>query len=273
MIKNSSSIAREKIQETRGSTPTYFIRRPPPFFTGRGDEVETIVSLITQGERVVNVIGVGGQGKTALMLKCASVMATHRAIQELFPHGFVHLDFYEFPEIGRALNPFIRRFADPKGDKLELLERILKDRTFLFLLDGTENISNTDALEELLDKIGNSSVIVTSRRLDHAIRGPTIQLKSMGLEESVCLFKSIAGHDQGTKSVQEMCKLLGGHPLSVRLAANYMKKMPINKIHVQALKEAPFMRGGMLNRGQHSEESIEIMLMKSLRRLPEEGKN
>ena len=136
--------------------PTYFLRCVPPSFTGRAEEIKTIVNLLTEGERVVNIIGAGGQGKTALVLKAASILQHNWAAPELFPHGIVHLNFYEYPDISRALTPFVNVFTAQQGNKIDLLEGILAERSFLFVMDGTENISDVDDLRQLLDKMKKS---------------------------------------------------------------------------------------------------------------------
>ena len=88
----------------------YSIPKSIPFFIGRKDQINAIMSFLAKGANVASIIGASGQGKTVLMLKIVSEMQTSGELQDLFPHGVVHLDFYENPGIQKVLTPLVHQY-------------------------------------------------------------------------------------------------------------------------------------------------------------------
>lgn len=228
-------------------------------FVGRERELAEIEALIWR-HRLVTLIGVGGTGKTRLMLEAAGRLADGFSdgtwLAELAPIG----DPSQVPsEIARALgSPEV-----PGMPTMATISGFLADKELLLLLDNAEHIVDTVAgITERLLAVAPRLRILTTSREALAIPGEAVlQLQSLtcptagairigathpgtsDLEEAagteaVRLFTERASAvDPGFQldrsnvtSVAEICRRLDGIPLAIELAAARVAAMSTEDI-------------------------------------------
>ena len=208
-------------------------------FIGREREVTEICGLLGTN-RFVSLVGVGGTGKTRLMLRAAGEVAGRHAggawLVELAPlrdPGLV------LPEIARVL-----AIRDSPGQPLlEVVTDFLRDKDLLLLLDNCEHLIGAAAqvTERLLGACRSLRVLTTSREALGVPGEAIFQVPSLGVPETldhadieavasaeaVRLFVDRAGAtlptfrlDEATIGpVVEICRRLDGIPLAIELAA------------------------------------------------------
>lgn len=192
---------------------------PPPLdpkFVGRDEEVERLCRAL-EDFRAVLVQGVGGVGKTQLVLK---------ALEDCQDEVVVWVDvegFQEAEDVKSALS------AALEGEGVETLDRMageLDARIARVVLDGVERLAGSalddtdDLLADLLGRTKSTSFLVTSQvnlqrtRFDHKqlltglAPGPSREL----LQSSV--IEEVDADEAGQAALLAFC---GGHPLALRL--------------------------------------------------------
>ncbi|MFN2190675.1 MAG: AfsR/SARP family transcriptional regulator, partial [Candidatus Promineifilaceae bacterium] len=246
------------------SPPSKLPKQLSPFF-GRKKELQEISQLLREQEscRLLTLVGPGGMGKTRLAIEVAS------GVKPDFSDGvfFVSLapiqsDEFILPAIAEAVE------FQPKGeaDLAAQLLRYMAQRNMLLVIDNFEHLislhssSNGDGsggtaiLLSLLDTSEGTTLLVTSReRLMlqeewvYTIQGlsfPTEAGKGAGNHgeldtyPSVELFLQRARQGQPSfkstpeniDSIVRICRLVGGMPLGIELAAQWTRLMSCGEI-------------------------------------------
>lgn len=228
-------------------------------FVGRERELTEIQALIGR-HRLVTLIGVGGTGKTRLMLEAAGLLADGFAdgtwLAELAPVG----DPSQVPsEIARALgSPEV-----PGVPTMVTVSAFLADKDLLLLLDNAEHLVDVVAgvAERLLGVASRLRILTTSREALAVPGEAVLQLQSLtcpnpgaarigalppgpadleaaAATEAVRLFAERASTvDPGFRldqsnvtSISEICRRLDGIPLAIELAAARVAVMSTDDI-------------------------------------------
>ena len=228
-------------------------------FVGREKEVAELEALLKR-HRLVTLIGVGGTGKTRLMLEAAGHVAERFVdgawLAELAPLT----DASQVPsEIARALGaPEI-----PGVPTMVTVTAFLADKELLLLLDNAEHLVDGVATiaERLLAAAPRLRIIATSREALTVPGEAVLQLQSLscpaigtgrtvgiddeaidlgeaGATEAVRLFVDrAAAVDPGfslgqanVASISEICRRLDGIPLAIELAAARVSAMSPDEI-------------------------------------------
>lgn len=243
---------------------------------GRQIEMKELIQMLANPDcRLLTVLGPGGIGKTRLAQELA-----HRLVDR-FPDGvfFVSLaGTYHAHQFGTAIAAALE-FTPAQGDNLEdALARFLKRKHLLLILDNFEQLlaanpapvaaneaarldSNLDEtavrdeadsanlLASLLKHTAQMKVLVTSReRLLiqgewlYTLRG--LSLASPAVEFFIHSAKRLHGEfslagDQ--VAVQEICRLLGGSPLAIELAAAWTPLLSPTQIAVNIRRDLDFL--------------------------------
>jgi predicted ATPase/class 3 adenylate cyclase len=228
-------------------------------FVGRERELAEVGSLIGR-HRLVTLIGVGGTGKTRLMLEAAARLADGFAdgawLAELAPLG----DPSQIaPEVARALG-----VSEVAGQPtMATLATFLADKDLLLLLDNAEHLVDGAArvAERLLAAAPGLRILATSREAlaipgeavlqllslscpqigaTRAAGAPrsAVDLQGAASTDAVRLFAERAGAaDPGFElgqsnvaSIAEICRRLDGIPLAIELAAARVAAMSTEDI-------------------------------------------
>jgi hypothetical protein len=188
------------------------IRRPPPDFTGREDEIQDIIEIFDGGATVIGVRGLGGIGKTALALVLAN------RLKDRFPDGQLFVDMQGMsksplrPDDGMAHVIRSYRGADaPLPKDLNglsgLYQSVLSGKEVLILLD---NAAGREQVEPFLPPKG-CALLVTSRN-KFALPGlKEKDLDVLSLEDAKKLLLEIAGRIG--EHAGELAKLCGCLPI------------------------------------------------------------
>lgn len=220
----------------RSTAPAAPFQLPPdtPHFTGREAEVERLVSRWAAGESqspqtvvVTAVVGMGGVGKTALVVHAAHQIARH------FPDGVLFADLRGFtpdaePTPPQAVLDALLRGLGVRGAEIPpglgartaLYRSVLAGRRVLVVLD---NVANADQVRPLLPGAPGCLVLVSSRRrlagLDDA---ELVTLDTLAPTDAITLFTRVAADraaGAGPQTLDELVRLCGYLPLAIRILA------------------------------------------------------
>jgi predicted ATPase/DNA-binding SARP family transcriptional activator len=255
----------ERLTE-RGRPPTTPIERstqelpisPTPFI-GRDEELAQIVKLLSDPEcRLLTLVGSGGIGKTRLALQIASEKMGD------YPHGviFVPLASIRSPEfLTSAIVEALGFQLSGADDPYVQLIQYLRQKELLLILDNFEHLlDGAEMVADLLVSAPKIKILVTSRgrlnlRPEHLfeVHGMPIpaarEYEKMSDFDIVQLFQQSANRIQADFSVSEedkphlihICRLVGGIPLGVELAASWVRMLSCEEIAAEIGKSLDFL--------------------------------
>ncbi|GAA4842748.1 AfsR/SARP family transcriptional regulator [Kitasatospora terrestris] len=210
----------------------------PGDFTGRQGELDALALYLRPGEpggpaRVVLVTGMGGVGKTSLVLHGA-----HAAAED-FPDGRLYADLRGFGVCeARTPHDLLGRFladlgvageALPKDtdDRAALYRSLLAERRVLVVLD---NARDGRQVAPLLPGSGRSAVVVTSRHKLSGVQctariplGPLSAPEQRALLAAMCGADRVAADPVAAGQVMAAC---AGLPLALRIAGSRLAHRP-----------------------------------------------
>jgi len=229
-------------------------------FQGREQELAYLLELLQPG-RVVSICGPGGMGKTAL-----AAHAVHQLPSECFPDGIIFYSFYGRPDTDLAFDHLVRSYTDdPQDNGPDAVYRLLANKQALIILDGAEE---ADDLPAVLRCCGACGVLITSRKRSDA---PSRLLEVRQLDERPAAeaFRLYSGTDADDATVQGICSLLGGWPVALRLAGNYLRSTGESASdYLRWLEQEPFRE---LGHGQHQDENAALLLSRSVAQVSEDS--
>jgi predicted ATPase/class 3 adenylate cyclase len=212
-------------------------------FIGRHEQVSDIKDRLLNGARLVTLTGPGGTGKTRLALEVAAAAIT------AFQDGawFVDLSPIMDPNLVLSLIAETLGVKEKPGLPLEdALEKSLRDRAMLLVLDNFEQVVEAGAaIERLLRVAPGLKALVTSRAVlhrygEHEFPVPPFELpdprnlpdlSALTRYEAIDLFieratatkPDFALTAENAASVAEITVRLDGLPLAIELAASRVK--------------------------------------------------
>ncbi|HRQ41560.1 MAG TPA: hypothetical protein PLD25_26870 [Chloroflexota bacterium] len=220
----------------------------PTTFIGRDDELRDISALMHNHLcRLLTLVGPGGIGKTRLALEIASSQ------QDLFPDG-VHLTYLQATPSSDFLVSAVAESLDfrfqPDGDSQSQLINYLRHQSLLLVLDNFEHLADGAAfVGDILAAATAVKLLVTSRErlslqeewvyevpgLDCPAHDGDPDIEAYG---AVRLFvhsaRRASPHFRLTKQyrppVARICRLVGGMPLGIELAAAWTRALPCDEI-------------------------------------------
>jgi tetratricopeptide (TPR) repeat protein len=199
--------------------------KPNPIFIGRFDKMIELIRAM-ENDRLVIIQGIGGVGKTQLLLNAFENVKYHNPI--LWFDTELIGSFDDFNVILKnalshlASIPIIETIIDYLEeiqitivfDSLEKLLILDRDRIESFLL-------------ELMTQTKNTQIIITSQIdltiLDHSKN--VVELKALDKPESIKLLNLTLEEDFGISSENKdwLLDFSNGHPLSIKLVASLLK--------------------------------------------------
>ncbi len=263
-------IEREITQVEQGTAPPLL---PIPLelpatvehFTGRETELVQLLTDLQPG-RILTLTGPGGIGKSALAAEALRRLAPGDGPPDRFPDGIIFHNFHNQPQVALALEAIARAFdEEPRPTPYDAARRVLAGRRALLLLDGAEN---ADDLGAVLEVRGGCGVLITSRQRKDAAAGWQ-DIVPLPPDEAVALLQAWGGARAADETAtRQICELVGGLPLAVRLTGRYLAQMEEEAADYLAwLKEMPLQA---LDHGQRRLESVPYLLERSLDRVSEE---
>lgn len=217
-------------------------------FVGRGRELAELAGLV-EAHRLVTLIGVGGTGKTRLMVQLAAELLGRRRdgvwLVELAPLTSPDLIA---GEVARALDVP----DEPGREVLDALIDFLRSKSLVLLLDNCEHVivGAADLVDRLLPSCPSLAVLASSREALGLASETVFQVPSLALpapvsedrdhdQPSAAWFEATAATDavrlfvdratavqssflltpSNAPAVVEICRRLDGIPLAIELAA------------------------------------------------------
>jgi DNA-binding SARP family transcriptional activator/predicted ATPase len=229
-------------------------------FIGREEELTQLQAILSRPDaRLVSIIALGGTGKTQLAAKFARQLVQKHP--ELFADGifFVPLAGVDSVEalpvaVAKALHISLAGQVDPIVE----VSNYLRDREVLLILDNFEQlIEGTRMINRLLADNPGIKFLVTSREplrlatewrfdlegLPYPKSGQQVssyERSPDSIVEYACvdLFLQTARqigvdfelNSESAPHVIRLCELVGGLPLAIKLAANWLRVMPCEQI-------------------------------------------
>ena len=195
---------------------------------GRDADVETLAELLSR-ERLVEVIGPGGIGKTAVALDVGRRLLASDAVDAVWLARLENT-------VTRAdvVDVLIAALHGP-GSEAALFER-LRVGSALVVLDNCEHVVEVaaDLAVRLLDHAPALRILCTSQ-LPLEIDGErVVELAPLELPDAVELFGRRASRLTGTarddERVLDLCRSLDGLPLAIELAAARTRTLTVEEI-------------------------------------------
>ena len=194
---------------------------PTTQFLGRERELDEIVSLLSDGARLLTLTGPGGTGKTRLALQAAAEVAEH------FPDGlwWVPLAPLRDPTlILPAIAQMLELEDERKGQFVESIAAALAGKRTLLLLDNIEHLLPDAAREVAALSPPPGCVFLTTSRERLQLEGeqvypvPTLE-ESDGIRLFIARARSLDPAFGGNGAVPQLCAQLDNLPLALELAA------------------------------------------------------
>src|SRR4051794_28222362 len=218
-------------------------------FVGRDAEMSRLANLLAANQ-VVTVTGAGGIGKSRLAIETA------RSAIERFPDGVFYLDVSSLPNADAAAGALVDvlAIASTSDDPVHVLQKRLRDRDLLIVLDTADRVAAISALiASLAATCPHVKLLVTSRSPLHIAAERVLALGPLAATDAVRLFEERARAarpewraDASTQgAVERLVDRLDAIPLAIELAAARIRiltpKAILDRLERQlpALADAP----------------------------------
>jgi predicted ATPase len=211
-------------------------------FVGRESEVAEVLAAV-KAHRLVTLTGVGGVGKTRLVLEVAARLADD------FPDGvwFFELAAVTDPAaVPDAVAAVLGITQQPGKTVTESVASALEGRVRLLVFDNCEHVVDTvaDLVEAILAASATVTILATSREglgvsEEQLWRVPSLDVNSGTESAAVHLFLDRAhsvvsdfslAQPGEADAVVEICRRLDGIPLAIELAASRMASMTAGEV-------------------------------------------
>lgn len=247
----------ERIQIAR-SKPRNGLPVDPTPFVGRSQELDQLNELLlTPGCQLVTIVGLGGMGKTRLALASAKKLSDEAAIS--FLNGVVYLTVASTRSaalLPSILAEHLEVQLESRDDPLNRVIEYLRNQECLLVLDSFEMLLAdhqdhfaVDTIAQILKDCPNVKIMITSREPLHLHEEWRFELRGLEYPEddavpdleaysAVQLFLQVAEQvrpgyriqDEDKKAVVELCNLLGGMPLGIKLSAAWLRSLSCHRI-------------------------------------------
>ena len=186
----------------------------------RDGEIAALRDLLVR-HRLVEVVGPGGIGKTALAI------ATGRTLVDV-PVWLVRLEAAQTAD--DVLDTVVAALG-VVGGEAALQERLRRTEAVL-ILDNCEHVVDAAAAlaERLLDAAPTLRVLCTSQVPLELAEEAVFELAPLTLEDAVELFALRSARPGDPEQVRELCRSLDGLPLAIELAAARTRTLSVEEI-------------------------------------------
>ncbi len=205
-------------------------------FVGRRAQMADIRALVADN-RLVTLTGAGGAGKTRLAIEVAGGMP------DQFADGIWYVDLAPITHPGVVPLTVARALGlhDQPGSSItDTLQRFVRDRQVLFVLDNCEHLLDASAavVNGILGSCSEVKILATSREPLTVAGEVNWQVPSLLLDsEAIELFADRARRarpdftlQNNVDTVTEICRRLDGMPLAIELAAARVRALSLDEI-------------------------------------------
>lgn len=217
-------------------------------FVGRENELQNLRGRLADPAcRLVTLTGLGGAGKTRLAQETARLCA------DMFINGawMVQLAAVDadglIPAIGGVFD-----FPFAKGDAKKQLLGYLRQKELLLVMDNFEHLLESSALvSEILQAAPEVKILVTSRERLELEGEWAVELSGLGsgsteanqlfVQSSKRARAEIQFEEADQAGVAEICRLVGGLPLGIEIAAAWTRSMTIEAVRDEIQKSLDFL--------------------------------
>jgi diguanylate cyclase (GGDEF)-like protein len=222
--------------------PEQLLPRPGKSLVGRDRELADLKALLRE-RRLVSLIGQGGLGKTHLAMQLA-LEVNHR-----YRNGAVFIPLASLNDPTELMPRIAQEFGlKPTGDALAAVQSVLVQRDLLLVLDNFEHLLDAaPALSRLLQAAPGLNILITSRerlRLPEEwvleLDGLDVPTDGTNPEQSGAvrlLLQAARRVDPGLRledadlnATRRICRLVGGMPLGLELAAAWVRVLSFQEI-------------------------------------------
>ncbi len=195
---------------------------PPPLasvFVGRTHELSQLIDAL-RSQRTVLVTGLGGIGKSQLMLRALRKVSSGR------PLYWLSVDQYGTrAELEDALNALVARLG--VGSYTEASAQLDQHRACI-VFDGVERLSGdfeglTEIIDNLIASTSVTQIVVTSQvKLTEVRFDYELPLGGLSQAEATSMLADVPHDDQGEQGKEDVTALAEfseGHPLTLRILA------------------------------------------------------
>jgi predicted ATPase/class 3 adenylate cyclase len=205
---------------------------------GRKRELQDVLALLRDGNRLVTVTGSGGTGKTRLALQVAAELVG------TYPDGvfWVPLAALRDPEL------VLPQVAQTLGAREALHEHLL-GKELLLLLDNAEHLlAAAPGIGKLLGQVRGLHLLVTSRSPLHLAGEREYALEPLRELDAATLFveraRAVGRELASDETVAAICRRLDGLPLAIELAAARTKLLDPETLLERLERALPVLTGG-----------------------------
>ncbi len=216
------------VREIRHSLPA-----EPDVFVGRAEAVADLARRFQSGTRLVSVLGMGGTGKTRV------VMRFGRSWLGEFPGGVWFCDLTPARSADGIVNAVAQGLDVPLGrsDPVEQLGHAIAGRgRCLVILDNFEQVTRCAAstLGRWLENAGEARFLVTTREVlglpgEEALALPPLppaDAATLFMQRAVAADSGFRPKPEDLAAIGPLVALLDGLPLAIELAAARVRVMP-----------------------------------------------
>lgn len=205
---------------------------------GRADALARVEQLMTDGVRLVTIIGAGGAGKSRLALEVAARAAIERPV-----HLVGLAPVLDAELVPSAIARAVGARESGRRSVLETVADALNGSGALIYLDNLEHLPTaTTQVAELIDLVPDLQVLATSRTPLRLSTEHVLPLGPLLIEDATTLFIELAAargvllQEDSLATVHEICRRLDGLPLAIELVAARLAVLPPAEI-LRALGE------------------------------------
>ena len=205
---------------------------------GREREVGELITLLSNGARLLTVTGTGGTGKTRLALQVAAELV-----------GTVRDGVFWVPLAGLSDPELVFSEVAQTIGARDDLAGFLRGKELLILLDNFEHLLDAaPAVSAALAASGGLRVLATSRSPLHVSGEREYRLEPLPATDAAALFveraRAIGRELAPDSTVETICRRLDGLPLAVELAAARTKLLAPELLLERLDSALPLLTGG-----------------------------
>jgi len=255
-------------------------------FVGRASELDELDKLFGEPDcRLVTLVGPGGVGKTRIALEAAERRAEHHTSGVHFvPLASVSAPDFLVPAVAETMQFAVDAAHSSIPAKEQLLD-YLSELSALVVLDNFEHlVEGSTLLSEILERAPKIELLVTSReRLKiqsewvFDVKGLELAENGSGamrlfVERATQVEPSFALDEAERMQAQRICRLVGGLPLGIELAASWVSMLSCAEIAEEIEANIDFLATSMRDVPERH-RSLRAVIEQSSRLLTDEQRD